>query len=103
MSIPRQRRRVFRWDYDKEKLQKAIEVVVAGVMTSRQAAEVYGVPRSTVYKAAVKQMNTSQMNASQMTTSQMNTSLMITENQSRQVQNTSLMMTEDQSRHVQFK
>ena len=93
MSIPRQRRRVFRWDYDKEKLQKAIEVVVAGVMTSRQAAEVYGVPRSTVYKAAVKQMNTSQMN----------TSLMITENQSRQVQNTSLMMTEDQSRHVQFK
>jgi hypothetical protein len=53
MSIPRQRRRVFRWDYDKEKLQKAIEVVVAGVMTSRQAAEVYGVPRSTVYKAAV--------------------------------------------------
>ena len=103
MSIPRQRRRVFRWDYDKEKLQKAIEVVVAGVMTSRQAAEVYGVPRSTVYKAAVKQMNTSQMNASQMTTSQMNTSLMITENQSRQVQNTSLMMTDDQSRHVQFK
>lgn len=93
MSIPRQRRRVFRWDYDKEKLQKAIEVVVAGVMTSRQAAEVYGVPRSTVYKAAVKQMNTSQMNTSQMTASQMNTSEM-----------TALqMMTEDQSRHFQFK
>lgn len=88
MSIPRQRRRVFRWDYDKEKLQKAIEVVVAGVMTSRQAAEVYGVPRSTVYKAAVKQMNTSQMTASQMNTSEM-TALQ--------------MMTEDQSRHFQFK
>ena len=103
MSIPRQRRRVFRWDYDKEKLQKAIEVVVAGVMTSRQAAEVYGVPRSTVYKAAVKQMNTSQMNTSQMTTSLMNTSQVNTSQMSTSQVNTSLMMTEDQSRHLQFK
>lgn len=41
-------------DYNVENLRKAVEAVNAGVMSSRQAAIAFGVPRSTVYLAAVK-------------------------------------------------
>lgn len=53
-KFTRQRRRVLRMDYNVENLRKAVEAVNAGVMSSRQAAIAFGVPRSTVYLAAVK-------------------------------------------------
>ena len=54
VATPKRKRRTKRDDYNYENLQKAIETVKAGTMTSRQAASFFNVPRSTVYVAATK-------------------------------------------------